>query len=344
MPVNSHFMPQLLLKGFAFRNEGQEFYVHVFRKGSTSFQTNTRNVAAQRNFYGDEKIERVLSSWEGQFADVVLKLRQAQCTPDDKPLIDRFVAHSLVRTRRFRDGVHAIGTAVMEKGFREFLNPELTPHLIAKLANDIMNEPQIKDILAQVAPEKRPHLQMVMRQMLEHPDMHGALRRMILQTLPTIDTVSSVRSAQRQVLEDDKHLDKRIRDLERINWRIEMYLPNALVLGDIGPLVKGDGSSQWGSIFCGTPEMVWFPLSHNCLLIGEINPVADSAAAEEVNLLSVGNSCEFFVASQRTTREKEYQRHLGLRALELSEEELSGSDKAIKDYLMNLGGTLTTDG
>jgi uncharacterized protein DUF4238 len=60
MPVNSHFVPQLVLKGFAFRSEGKEFYIHVFRKGGTSFQANTKNVAAQRNFYGDEKIESSL--------------------------------------------------------------------------------------------------------------------------------------------------------------------------------------------------------------------------------------------------------------------------------------------
>lgn len=259
MPVNSHFIPQLLLKGFACRNDGQEYYVHVFRKESTPFQANTKNVAAQRNVYGDEKIEGILSSCEGQFAELVSRLRQAQYTPDDKPLIDRFVAHSLIRTRRFRDGVHTIGTAATEKSFREFLNPELTPRLLAKLANDIMDEPQIKNILAQVTPESRPDLQMVIRQMLEHPDMHDVLRHMILQTLPTIDTISSVQSAQRRVLEDDKHLDRRIRDLQHIDWKVEMYLPNALVLGDIGPMIKGNGSSQWGSVFVERPRWFGFP-------------------------------------------------------------------------------------
>lgn len=343
MPVNSHFIPQLLLRGFAFRHHGEESYVHVFRKGSIPFEANTRNVAAQRNFYGDEKIEGILSSWEGQFAKLISKLRQAQCTPDDKPLIDRFVAHSLVRTRRFRDGVHTIGKTAMERMFQEFLKPDLTPRLFAKLASNIMNEPQIKGILAQVAPEKRPHLQMVMQQRLEHPDMHEVLRRMILQTLPTIDTASSVQSAQRQVLEHDKHLDKRTHDLERINWKVEMYLPNTLVLGDIGPLVKGEGSSQWGNIFGGTPEIVWFPLSHNCLLSGQPNSGNDNVSAEEVNLLSVESSCELFVASQLTIREEEYQTHLGSRVPDLSEEDLSELNRTVRDYLMNPGGTLTTE-
>ena len=44
MAVNSHFIPQFLLKGFASREEGDETYVYVFREGARSFETNTKNV------------------------------------------------------------------------------------------------------------------------------------------------------------------------------------------------------------------------------------------------------------------------------------------------------------
>lgn len=93
--------------------------------------------------------------------------------------------------------------------------------------------------------------------------------------------------------------------------------------------------------------MVWFPISHNCLLTSQVHSAADSVPAEEVNLLSVENSCEFFVASQKTSREEEYQEHLGLRASGLNQEDLLQLNKGIKeikDYLGSLGGTLTTDG
>lgn len=343
MPLNSHYVPQLLLKGFACRTEGKESYVCVFRKGGTSFTTNTKNVAAQRDFYGNEKIESVLSSWEGQFAELVRDLRQGLSTPDDKPLVDRFVAHSLIRTKTFRDGVHVVGKTGMEKAFSEFLNPDLAPLLLHKLANDIINGPEIGDMLRGLRPEMRPYAQAEIRKRLESLNMCEALPRMIVQSLPTIDTASSVQSAQRQVLEDEKHLERRIRDLEHFIWSIEMYPPNSLVSGDIGPLTKGNDSTEWGRIFCGTPQLIWFPLSHNCLLKGQVNEIADQVNAEEVNLISVENSAEFFVASQRTTREEEYQGHLGIRSNQLSEDHLAEISATIRQYLQSPDGTLTTD-
>ena len=109
MSIRSHFIPQFLLKGFAFRQEGDESYVHVFRKGCPPFSPNIKGVAAPRDFYGDGIIETTLSVAETQFAVLVRRLREECCAPDSKPLIDRFVAHSIVRTQAFRDGVHEIG-------------------------------------------------------------------------------------------------------------------------------------------------------------------------------------------------------------------------------------------
>jgi hypothetical protein len=60
MPVNSHYLPQLLLKGFSFRQKGNNFYVHVYRKGCLPFQSTTRGVGTERDFYGKEDIEHTL--------------------------------------------------------------------------------------------------------------------------------------------------------------------------------------------------------------------------------------------------------------------------------------------
>ena len=139
MAVNSHFIPQFLLKGFASRVEGDETYVYVFREGARGYEANTKKVGTQRNFYGDPLIERPLAEWEGQFGILVRRLRDGDCNTNDKPLIDRFVAQTLVRTRCFRDSVHTIGSTVMERSFREFLTPERTPLLLRKLENDILS-------------------------------------------------------------------------------------------------------------------------------------------------------------------------------------------------------------
>ncbi|MDP3598110.1 MAG: DUF4238 domain-containing protein, partial [Nitrospirota bacterium] len=91
MSVNSHFIPQFLLKGFAFRQKGGQAYVHVFRKGCAPFSPNTKGVAAPRNFYGDETVEQTLAVIETQFSMLVQRLREGDCASNTKPLIDRFV-------------------------------------------------------------------------------------------------------------------------------------------------------------------------------------------------------------------------------------------------------------
>lgn len=343
MAINSHFIPQFLLRGFAFRRRGNRSYVHVFRKGCAPFSTNTANIGAQGNFYGDESIESILSEAETQFSDLVLRLREGSCDFKSKPLIDRFVAHSLVRTQTFRDSVQDIGVSLLKEGFHEFLNPEYGPQLLEEIVNDSMKQPEVIGLLGRVSPEERPYLEVLIREKILHPDMHESLRQMILPVLSEIDMTPSVQSAQKKVLEGERSLDNRIRDLKNIKWDIQMYQPHSLVLGDIGPLVKGDDFPGWGRIFHGKPQEVWFPLSHSCLLRGQVHGTIEHIDSEEVNLVSVENSINFFVASQLTRREEEYQKRLGSRAAQLTKENLSELKHSIREYLQSLGGSLTTE-
>lgn len=343
MPVNSHYLPQLLLKGFSFRQRGDEFYVHVYRKGCLPFSSNTKGVGVEGNFYGNENIEHTLAGAETQFAALTRHLREGHCESSTKPLIDRFVAHSLIRTRAFGDGVHAIGATVLREGFQEFLNPEYTPHLLAKLVEDAMLEPDVRNLLAAVPVYARPLIEETMRKMLLHPNMHEKLRQMILPTLDTIDTAASVQSAQRQVLESDQNLEKRIRDLREIVWTVETYEAHSLILGDIGPLVRGNESREWGRIFHGIPQVIWFPLSDQSLLIGETSINTTRPDYEEVNRLSAENSIEFFIASQRTQREDEYQQRIGARIDRITSEQLSELKQTVREYLTTPGGALTTE-
>ncbi|MGQ0554896.1 MAG: DUF4238 domain-containing protein [Nitrospiraceae bacterium] len=323
MPIKSHYLPQFLLKGFSFRQAGDNSYVHVYRKGHPPFSSNTNGISAERDFYGNRDIEQTLSSAETQFAAIVRHLRQGHCESSSKPLIDRFVVHSLIRTQAFRAGVHDIGATVLREGFHEFLSPEHTPQLLAKLVEDAMHEPDVRNLLATVPADARPLIEARMRKMLLHSDMHEKLRQMILPTLDTIDTTASVQSAQQQALKIDQSLEKRIRDLKEIVWTVEIYEAHSLILGDIGPLVLGNESGEWGQIFHGIPQMIWFPLSDRSLLIGETSISVTRPDCEEVNTVSAENSLEFFVASRRTQRGDEYHRRIGTRIDHITSEHLS---------------------
>ncbi len=343
MPVNSHYLPQFLLKGFSFRQSGGEFYVHIYRRGCLPFSSNAKGIGAEGDFYGSDAIEQTLSDAETQFASLVRQLREGDCEPSNKPLIDRFVAHSLIRTKCFRTGVHNIGASVLREGFREFLDPEYTPQLLAKLVEDVMLEPEVRIFLAAAPTYVRPLLEELMRKMLLHPDMHGKLRQMIVPTLNTIDTATSVQAAQRQILENHQHLEKRVRDLSEITWHLETYKARSLILGDIGPLVRGSEPKEWGRIFHGIPQSIWFPLSDRILLVGDSPYGTTRPDFEEVNVVSAENSVEFFVASQRTQREDQYQQRISVQMDRITAGQLSELKQTIREYLTTPGGALTTE-
>lgn len=60
-PEKQHYVPQLLLREFAFAKK-KEWYVHVFDKRSKKhFRANIRNVAAERGFYEISRENRTIN-------------------------------------------------------------------------------------------------------------------------------------------------------------------------------------------------------------------------------------------------------------------------------------------
>jgi hypothetical protein len=206
-----------------------------------------------------------------------------------------------------------------------------------------MFEPSVRNLLATVPADALPLIEGTIRKMLLHSDMHEKLRQMILPTLDMIDTATSVQSSQRQALESDQNLEKRIHNLAEIIWTAETYEAHSLILGDIGPLVQGNESEKWGQILHGIPQVIWFPLSDRSLLVGRTSPITTRPGCEEVNTLSTENSTEFFIASRRTQRENEYHRRIGAGIDHITSEQLSELKRTIREYLTTPEGTLTTE-
>jgi hypothetical protein len=73
-----HFIAQLLLRGFSTcRTASGEQQVWVCRRGGPPFLSGTRNVAKQRDFYGepDSELDALITAHEGQIAGTVQKYR-----------------------------------------------------------------------------------------------------------------------------------------------------------------------------------------------------------------------------------------------------------------------------
>ena len=52
--AKQHILPKFLLKGFANRIKGNSIYTLVHRKDGQIFESNIKNICAERYFYGKE--------------------------------------------------------------------------------------------------------------------------------------------------------------------------------------------------------------------------------------------------------------------------------------------------
>src|SRR5881409_3613050 len=70
-----HTVPQFLLRAFASRTSGKEAYVWTYRRRESGVEINTRNIGAERDFYGSELDARI-TALETGFAPLAATLRR----------------------------------------------------------------------------------------------------------------------------------------------------------------------------------------------------------------------------------------------------------------------------
>jgi Protein of unknown function (DUF4238) len=110
-PTNQHYVPQLLLRGFATPNRKQ---IYVFDKQTEKvFRSSVRNLACERGFYyldddGDpERLDRWLQRLEEKTAPVIRSIRNQravnQLDGKERQWIAAFIAVQHVRTRHHRE-------------------------------------------------------------------------------------------------------------------------------------------------------------------------------------------------------------------------------------------------
>jgi hypothetical protein len=154
VPENQHYVPQMLLRGFAYRRK-KEWYVYAFDKQvERAFPTNIRNIAAERGFYefmlkGQSfRYEQTLSSLEYNTSSAFSKLldsgRVSTLSEEDRSWVSVFLAAQHVRTKNFRQSLLDMDRRLCElitssggnphkvKGYRPFRNEDELKYFVLR--------------------------------------------------------------------------------------------------------------------------------------------------------------------------------------------------------------------
>lgn len=99
-----HFIPRLLLKGFAER-VSQEFYTYEFRRKTKPQKKNIRKIGFANKFYGDAGLEEQLADRESNYAVLLDNVRRDNIDESNNQLINELISNLFVRTHNLRQGL-----------------------------------------------------------------------------------------------------------------------------------------------------------------------------------------------------------------------------------------------
>ena len=114
-----HILPKFLLKGFASRIQKKEVLTWVYRKDKPPFETNIKNIGAERNFYGKEgklSVDPEITDFEGKYAPLLDELRAIRKNQEIyDPRIANFITHLAIRTKHIREFFRESSEFIIER-------------------------------------------------------------------------------------------------------------------------------------------------------------------------------------------------------------------------------------
>ena len=324
-----HFIPQLLLKGFSSgRTQAGVAQVWVCRRGQEPVLTSTKNVAKQRDFYGepDSELDSLITVHEGLIADSVRGYRDAAFScriGKDTHAVDLIVLAS-VRTRWIRAAFEQLVTEALERfdalvrqqGDVGFLlqyieqNPDwwidtVRREVVVRIGRDdstLVNS-LAAGLLNMLRAGDLPRIQ-------EHND--NALQDLLSQTraiVPEMCRRGHIRGI-RGLFGESGWRD----EISSWEWRLKIEKSGNYLLGDFGPLFVSS-SNEVGpfGIYSSGMSGVVMAVGRQTLLVG--GEVSEDAllAPEEHNRVTAEWSLETLVCNDASLLTESIQRAMGRR-------------------------------
>lgn len=321
-----HFLPQLLLRGFASRTKRKQgrtqFFVRVFPREAAEYEANVKNIGAEGFFYQPEEtggIEERLSKQETRCSLMLERFRRGEpVAHDDVPLICEFVATLIVRTRHLRDGLAAVSQMVGDSIARAWEDPQ-NETALRRQVRQWADEPDNRKFLAQLPPHKRAQaLKKLEGLFLDQ------FPRFVRQKTAGLNFGQLATNAQRRTLAANLAPEQRVKTLAKLQWSVCEAQPHTYILADVGPVGVFPGESAIELLIkhVSVPRAVYLPISHSRLLVGSGEDDAGVPDEDALNWAAAELSRECFVASRSSDAERRLHGTLGRRANPLSAEEM----------------------
>lgn len=112
-PRGHHFIPQFLLRAFASRRKGDQYFVQVFPKGRSPYEQNVCDVAKKRDFH-DSLLEVKMADRESVLAAIHRRLLEDGIHGCNRIDLESLVIHLFIRTKHLRDSMTAMGESVLD--------------------------------------------------------------------------------------------------------------------------------------------------------------------------------------------------------------------------------------
>ena len=321
-----HYIPRFLQSGFAVPGPQSRPQVWVFHRDHGFYRTNITNAGVQGWFYTDDDdhdADTVITSVEGEYADLVADLRSHSGSALRSPLIPQMLTHFEVRTRQFRQNMAILG----ERGIGGFLDllqgKSGTDRLITyMLANPelLQDELRKRNLPPQLAKVIEPlMLEEIKRTQVERDEALGRFRPQVGTEMSKIAKTAHVRA-----LRTSASPPKRAQRLSGLNYEVLRIERTQLILGDAIVLFRLDGPKPYRNVLQGGDGLlnVYLPLSPSAILVG--SQEGPAVLPPDINRELARCSLECFIASEDSAENRRLRSQIGRNAEFLENEEIAG--------------------
>ena len=333
-----HFLPRFLQKGFASNYVSRKkVQVWYFEKEKSPEERNTKDVGLEELFYSEPGIgslDDLITKKEDHFARKIERLRRdKRVCSDDIQDVAEFIYTMAIRTEHAREHILSLSSSLISQARVNMTDPKYMTDLVregARSDNPLFRQKVNEEIRKRLPGANRKHVRRLAKRVsrpiatrLRKDAPSIGKKEAEIGKLIRFDNLAEQvgKKTQNDVLMQI-HSDKPergdfVKELIKMNWRVECFSQGSLILGDVAVLQVNDDYSIDQPIFGdGKRAGVILPIGNSLLLFGSKKHRKEFPSIEKINRSSAELSLRFFISHKKSEQEMEYWRYLARRALQ----------------------------
>ena len=322
-----HYIPQALLKAFSASPDAKAPPIFVYTKERGFYKTNTKDTAAEREFYSPLETEGVsldddITTYENQLTEQLSAVKNSQDTRIDSTLAGSIVVHLALRNDHTRKTFGQAGAAVLGAVGTMFTD---TTAVRSMMGFDLpFAESEAKQQIRKTIQQKFPRLSAQQRALLEAQALAAMARgfdQFYEQKKPFVAGVAKKMEQEIGGMAKGGHVkalskslapEQRIASLAKLHWQI---LPGEFLLPDCVAIAFDATERATPYILSDKDNLhsVFMPVSRTQGLLGSMT---ENFSAQTFNALAAACSTDFFVAANSNDDLKALMTTIGTRTSE----------------------------